>query len=145
MTLEQIYNHDRLALDTNIFIHALNNNPKFPLASDFFRYLPRYKGEIFTSIITILETAVHYYKYNHQTHIAEMLDFIEGGRVTTLDVDQAIALRAAELKAQFSYLKAPDAIQLATAVNQKAQLFLTYNRKDFRMTTIATVRVVTLS
>lgn len=137
--LEKIFTAKKIALDTNIFIYALEDNKKFPLAAEFFRKLPQ-KTKVFTSILSVLEATVPLYQKDKKGRIPDYVNFIRGqGLIKIVPVDQAVALKAAELRALYK-LKTPDSIHLATAIVSEASLFLTADR-DFKLNSIGKVKI----
>lgn len=138
--LDRIFRHSRVALDTNIFIYALEENPNFPHISELFRRLVASKAEVFTSIVSVLESVVPLFKLGEEQRIPDYLDFIHGqGRITVANIDRSIALKAAELRAKYS-LKTPDAIQIATALIHNMEVFVTADR-DYKVDTIENLRI----
>lgn len=123
--LDRILKHSRVALDTNIFIYALENNREFAIVGKLMTKLARSSVKIFTSVLSILEATVPLYKLGDQRQVLEYVQFVNGnGRITVAEVDQVIALKAAQLRAKH-WLTTPDAIHLATALINKAELFVT--------------------
>jgi len=123
--------HPTIALDTNIFIFALENNLSFPIAVELFRLLPKIAPRVFTSTITLVEALVHLYRRGDHEEITTTLEFITGqGLITIVNVDQTVSLKAAQLRAQYK-LTTPDAIQLATGLLNDAATFITADH-EFR-------------
>lgn len=138
--IEKIHDHKRIALDTNVFIYALEDNKKFPLATEIFQKLSKKKTRAFTSILSILEAIVPLYQKDKKERIPDYVNFIRGqGLITVVQVDQAVALKAAELRALYK-LKTPDSIHLATALISNASLFLTADR-DFKLDLVENVKI----
>jgi len=71
-------------------------------------------------------------QYKHILTSASGIDIIE--------IDTAVAYKAAELRAKYS-LKAPDSIQVATALEYGATYFLT---NDIRLKAITELEIVTV-
>ena len=84
----------------------------------------------FTSTITLLEILVHPYRQNDSDTVNRYYGYLtRSPLIQFVPVTSEIADRAAELRAHYG-LKTPDAIQLATASEAGAGLFLTRDR-DF--------------
>lgn len=142
--VKKILKHARIALDTNLFIYALEGNKDFPAATEIFRLLPKSNCEVYTSVISVLELTVPLYRVGEASRLPDYLDFVSGqGRITIVNVDRAIALKAAELRAQYN-IRTPDAIQLAVAVNCRCDVFVTSDKLLGAMA-IAKPRIITLS
>lgn len=144
INLHDILVYNRIALDTNIFIYALNNNPKFPIAVELIKHLPYSNHRIYTSTITLTEIVVPLYIKDKPERISKYIDFVSGyGRTMILDVDQSIAIKAAEMRAVYR-LKTPDAIQLATALVCKADVFITADQ-GYKIEKIDNLKIIKLS
>jgi len=138
--LEELVNHKRVALESSVFILALEGNKDFPQASELFRVLAVARAEVFASVLTITEVINKSYEIGDTKRVPARLDFIHGGgRINVIDVSQAIALKAAQLRAKY-HLKTPDAIHLATAIEANCDVFFTAD-KDFQIN-ISEVKIV---
>lgn len=83
------------------------------------------------SPVAIAECPIPYIIANDRRRLAEYDEFWQLSGVTMLPVTNAIASRAAGLRAAFR-LKTPDALHLATAIESGADAFATTDFKDFR-------------
>lgn len=133
----------RIALDSTVFIYALNEHENFPDAAKLLSVVNEKLDIAVTSVMTLLEVAVHPYRTGSTQLVEEHRKFVSGnGRVRIIDVSQAIALKAAQLRAQYK-LKPPDAIHLATAIERDCQLFFTAD-KDFAKIALDNLKVVVI-
>ena len=83
-----------------------------------------------TSTVTLLEILIHPYRQNDHDLVSRYFGYLtQSSLVQLVPVTAEIADRAAEFRAHYG-LKTPDAIQLATASEAGAGLFLTRDR-DF--------------
>lgn len=138
-----ILRHHRVSLDTNIFIYALNDNPKFPFATTLLKLIPASSLIVTTSVVSVLETSVHYYKHGQSQLLPTLFVFIScRGRVAVIEVNQDIALIAGQLRASYR-LKTADAIQLGTALYSKSELFITADR-DFKLSHVGKTQIVVI-
>lgn len=141
--LEKLISNQRVAIETSLYILALENNQEFPLAIEFFRLLPKSKAVAYASVLSITEVMNKSYELKSLDRIPDRLDFIAGkGLITLVNVDRAIALKAAEFRASYN-LKTPDAIHLATATERDCQLFFTAD-KDFSKIAFDNLKVVVI-
>lgn len=94
-----------------------------------------------TSTITLLEVLVKPLK-DGQTHLVSQYKkiLLNAAGIEIYDIDNLIAIKAAELRAKYA-LRTPDAMQIATALECKADVFLT---NDTRLKTVSEIRSVTL-
>lgn len=127
MKISQALNAVRiLGMDTAPFIYLVEKHPTYEdriLA--VFQQVGKGALEVATSMLTLTEvlTMPLIKKQRHYAdEYREML--LNTVHVYSIQVDAAIAERAAELRASYG-LKTPDAIQVATALSAGCQAFLT--------------------
>src|SRR3989338_247889 len=120
-----------IALDTNIFILAYDKKtPKGDIARKLLQKNKESNTRIFISVIVIEEFLVRIYKQELEKDILKYEDFITaGGFITVVEVNRQIARTAAKLRAEYSSLRTPDAIHLATAIVSGAKLFITTDKR----------------
>ena len=135
--------YNKVFLDTAPFIYFIekdSNNPQyFDNMKQFFEEGYRENKEFLTSVITMAEYFV--FPYRNQK-----MSYIDNRLVDTLDmeiaeVDQEIAKKAAQIRAQYKSFKAMDALQLATACVTGCDLFLT---NDKQLKQFAEIKCVTV-
>jgi len=119
-----------IAIDTNIFIYALEDEGKLgDLSRRIFESIKKEKPQVFTSVLTIEEIMVGVYKLGLEDKITAYLEFISGeGLITVVEVTRQIAMLSAKIRANYK-VRTPDAIQLATAILSSATEFITHDRK----------------
>jgi predicted nucleic acid-binding protein len=102
------------------------------------------KGEFtfITSSITLLEVLVKPLREN-QTKLADQYKAILTGAagIEIFDITIELAVKAAELRAKYN-LHTPDALQMASAIENKADYFLT---NDYKLKSISEISGITLS
>lgn len=132
------------ALDTNIFICALNNKDLRQEESLKILEQIKEKGlEVSISVLVLEEFFIRVYKQKQEQKIINLLDFITmGGVVSVLDVNQQLALQAARLRAEYPSLRTPDAIHLASAIESGARVFITTDKRLPRKIGKLTVKVL---
>jgi len=135
LILDQIPEGVSVLIDTNPIIYYFENHPT--LAE---RYQPLFaaatdgRNELVISTITLAEVLGGPARTNNEVLLERYAQALSGGlgwRVRELD--SAIAVQAARLRARYR-LKLPDAIQLATAVNEGCFAMVTHDR-DFSAVT----------
>ena len=95
-----------------------------------------------TSSLTIAEVLVQPFRKGNKKLVEEYLTLLLNAEsLFTIDVTPEIAETAARLRAEHN-MRTPDAIQVATAVNEGASFFLT---NDSRLKPIKDLRVLVLS
>ena len=130
------------ALDTLVFIYHLENNPKYKEITT--RLLSSIElGEIqgVTSSITLLELLVKPLQMDDPAIVENyryVLTTFPNLRLCELSVE--IAMKAAELRAKYR-ISTPDAIQIATAILEESDQFIT---NDQSLTKIDEIPIITL-
>jgi predicted nucleic acid-binding protein len=121
-----------LALDTPAFIYHLESHPVYaPRLLPIFEHIERGRCQAVTSTLTFLEVLVQPYRSGddeRRVALSALLASFPG--MTWMALDLPVADRAAALRARYR-LRSPDAIQLATALQASADVFLT-NDRDLR-------------
>lgn len=122
-----IKNIKYIALDSNIFIYNLEQNSKFIQFTDsIFKGLISNDLNGVTSIITLTEILSYPQTEAQAGKITD--DFLNTPNLTVLEIDKKIAIEAARIRRSYRY-PIPDAVQIATAVEAKAQTFITNDRR----------------
>ncbi len=112
-----------VGLDSNLFIYHFENNSDFsPLTTGIFERLTRGSLKAITSIISIIETL----SFPAPRHVIKNLEeaFAAIPNLSVIDVNYQIALEAAKIRRDYK-IRTPDSIQLATALTNKVQAFVT--------------------
>lgn len=89
--------------------------------------------ELCTSAITYEEYEVGPLKNNDRFLIEKFEKFIFDMEINVTDIDPLIASKAAGIRAEYQGYKGMDAVQIACAISQECDLFLT-NDKQLRQT-----------
>lgn len=121
--------HPRLYLDTNIFIHVFENGHRqlIDLLAGTSVVGERF---LFTSELTLAELIVKPVRdgddelrqiYENWTRPNDVLDV--GA------IDRQVLIHAAALRAQYRFLKLPDAIHLSTAIGFECTHFVSFDRQ----------------
>lgn len=142
--IDEISSSDTLALDTNIFIYAYHKSDS--RAQEAIALLDKIKEvglRCFISVLVFEEFLVGVYKRKLEKDINSYEDFLTiGGLITVVDVDRQVARSAAKLRAEYSSLRAPDAIHLASAIDAGATVFITTDKRLPRKIGKLTIRVI---
>ena len=120
-----------VAIDTSPLIFYIEEHPHYTDVVDpFFAAVSRGDIQLVTSTVTLLEVLIHPLRTGDEGLAQRYNDILlSSPNIATVPVTPVTAQVAAELRAAHN-LKAPDAIQLAVAVNHRAAAFLT-NDRDF--------------
>ncbi len=135
----KVSKYESIGLDTNIFVYYFQKNLQFgPVVKELFRSFLQYKTEVATSSITLTELL----SAQIPTVILDILqeEFFLIPFLKILPVDNSIAIEAARIRREYIF-KLPDSIQLATALNAKANAFIT---NDDRLKKFKELKVILL-
>lgn len=129
----------KIGIDTNIFIYHLQNVAEFKTETDVvFEALEQGSLLAVTSIVAKAELL----SYKRPREIIEDLKekFESTPGLSVFDVDEKVALKAAELRRKYNF-RLPDAIQIASAIVAKAGAFLT---NDGRLKKCKEIKVIVI-
>lgn len=116
--------HQRIGLDTNVFIYFLEDHPRYGAwCASLFDLVERGQNAAVTSTVTLLELLVQPYR-DHKEELAQKIYALTSTypKIEWVPLTMNLADRAAELRVRYR-LSTPDAIQLATAIGHKAVRF----------------------
>lgn len=118
-----------LALDTSAFIYHLESTPPYAgLLTPIFRDIEHGRCRAVASTLAFLEVLVQPSRRpeeGRRTALAALLVSFPG--IAWIAVGLEVADRAASIRARYR-LRTPDAIHLATAIHEGADVFLTNDR-----------------
>ena len=122
-------------VDTAPFIYFIEknvNNPQYyDKVKNFFKNGYENNKKFVTSVITMEEYFVFPYRNNNYSLIAMFQRLVAMTDMEIVEINQEIAKKAAQIRAEYKNFKAMDALQLATACVMGCDLFLT-NDKQLR-------------
>ena len=132
----------RLGLDTAPFIYLVEDHPLYvPLMDEVSRRIVEGQMEGVTSVVTLGEVLVQPIANGDVRLQQRFRDaLLNRPGLQMVPVDAALAERAAGLRAHYR-MRLPDALQLAVAIDQHCEAFLTNDR---RLARVAEVRVLVL-
>jgi predicted nucleic acid-binding protein len=109
--------HRSIAIDTNVFIYALEANPRYAVLADhIFSWLEQAGHRGVTSTITMTELLVQPYRAGDEQRVNEFYGLLSTfPNLEWIAPDLEIADTAARIRAMYG-LRTPDSLQAATAV-----------------------------
>lgn len=112
--------HRSIAIDTNVFIYALEANPRYAaLADHIFSWLEQAGHRAVTSTITMTELLVQPYRDGDEQRVNEFYGLLSTyPNLDWIAPDLEIADSAARIRAMHG-LRTPDSLQAATAVRSR--------------------------
>jgi predicted nucleic acid-binding protein len=118
--------HQRVALDTSIFIYQLETNPRYVAYTDYiFSWLERPGSRAITSTITMTELLVQPYRDANEQRVDEFYALLSTyPNLDWIAPNLEIADLAARIRA-LHRLRTPDALQAATGVHAQATALIT--------------------
>ncbi|MGV8074945.1 MAG: type II toxin-antitoxin system VapC family toxin [Syntrophobacteraceae bacterium] len=130
-----------VGLDTAPLIYFIEEHPAYiETVRLFFEAMDSGSFLVVTSTVTLLEVLVHPLRSNNIKLAEEYRDILLNSRLMTLEVSNAIAEKAAQLRAAHN-IRTPDAIQISAALDAGATHFFT---NDIRLPDIPTIRIFSL-
>src|SRR3989304_10609225 len=129
-----------VAIDTNIFIYFFQKHPRFgPIVRELFRKFSLERTTVVTSAITLAELLATNKAPVLRSHLQE--EFLAISFLVIVPVDNNIAITTADIRRKFQFSLA-DSIQLATALQARADVFVTSDRrlKSFKQLPIQLLR-----
>ncbi|MBI5789746.1 MAG: PIN domain-containing protein [Candidatus Schekmanbacteria bacterium] len=115
-----------IAIDTSLFIYYIEEDERYINAADtLFNLIAEGSLNAVTSLITLIEVLVQPIKHGNkdlEEKYRKLLLYSNNLEIENMNLD--IAERTAELRAKYN-IRVPDAIQLATALVRRAEVFIT--------------------
>lgn len=123
---------NRVFIDTSPFIYYIEKSDLyFEKMKRWFSEMYEQEKTLVTSPVTIEEYSVFHLKNRKFEYIHAFRAFISDMGIAVRNIDFDTGLFAAELRAKYQGLKAMDALQLASAIQNRCDVFLT-NDKQLR-------------
>lgn len=141
--VKRISRGDIIGIDTMVFIYHLEDNLKFSnITEKLFDNIENGKYHAVTSIITLLEILVKSKMEKNFQITSDYRDLLlTFPNLKFSQVDLQVSDIASTLRAKYK-IKTPDAIQIATAISEKAKVFIT---NDEQLKIINDIDIILLS
>jgi len=138
----EIKRFSRIAIDTNAFIYLMERHTEyFNVVRELFNAVEIGKVYAVSSVLLITEVLTKPLKDGNKGLTDRYLAFISTfPNLGLREIDQNVAHQAAKLRARYGF-KTPDALFLATAMEEKAEAFIT---NDVRLQGIENIEIVLL-
>jgi predicted nucleic acid-binding protein len=132
-----------VGMDTAPLIYFIEENPTYVKFVDpFFEAIERNEVTVVTSMVTLLEVLVVPIRLKKDSLSKKYRDLLFKSKgLSTVPVTQEIAEEAARLRSIYSSMRTPDAIQIATAMKERASCFLT---NDARLPSLSGLKMLQL-
>ena len=118
--------YNKIFIDTTPLIYFLDNDVNFGEKTRLiFEETLSENATVLTSTITCTEYLVYPYRTGNQEKVKAFFEFLQDFDIPMVGIDVDIAKKAAEIRAEYKFFKARDALQLATAICSNCDVFLT--------------------
>ena len=122
----------RVFIDTAPIIYFLENSSIYMESmKKFFTRCMKEHIQIVTSTLTIEKYLESPYSKGKLEYVDNFKRFIEYMNIEVVDIDSSIAEQGAKIRGQYKNFKAMDALQIATSIVKKCDMFFT-NDKQLR-------------
>lgn len=134
--------HKRIGLDSMGFIYFLEDNSNFAnLAEIIFELAEKDEAVIISTVLAPIEVLTGYRKTKDSAAENEFIQMVQDfPNIEIYDLDFRMIERVVDLRAKYS-IKTPDAIHIATAIENKADIFVT---NDAALKKIKEIEIVCL-
>ncbi len=136
-------NIDKVFIDTAPFIYLMEDSIDFSDdAQEIFEYCLDKDIIINTSTITYFEFCVKPYQLENIELISSFKELLSVLDINTQIIDISTSDLAGKLRAKYGFLKAMDALQIASAINSNSKIFIT---NDMKLKKIDEIQVILVS
>ena len=139
---ELLKGHQVVGLDTMLFIYSMEARRSYiPFLRSIFYYIERGLTKGVTSIITLIEVLIKPLK-DQDIKAVKNYKFLLNNfpNIRMVNIDPQVAEKGAELRATYG-IRIPDALQLASAIENQATIFLS---NDYNLKKIKEIEIVLL-
>jgi predicted nucleic acid-binding protein len=120
----------KVFLDTSLFIYLLEDNPVYcDKVINFIEYCLQHEISFSTSTITHMEFCVRPYEIGRNDVIKDFEELLIDLGITPQPISLPVADTAAKLRAKYKWLRAMDALQLATGICSDCDAILTNDKR----------------
>ena len=120
----------RVFIDTAPFIYLLDGEMQYTKTMELIiNQLRAENVSMATSVVTIAEYLVIPYRTKNSTQVKDFFSFLTQAQIDVIHANLDIARQAAYLRSKYSGFKGMDALQLAAAYYDHADIFLTNDRQ----------------
>lgn len=132
-----------VAFDTAPLIYYIEENPIYlPIVDELFDTIDSGDARGITSVLTLQEVLVKPLQEGRQEIADQFRDVLKSSvNIRLANIDESVCEKAAILRAQFTWLRTPDALQIASAILHNADVIVTNDDKWKR---IAEIQIVVL-
>ena len=139
--LRSIITGKLVAFDRAPLIYYLEEHPAYlSVADELFDAIDGGMALGMTSVLTLLEVLVKPLREGLQDLASQYRELLTNAVGITLHpIDEPVCERTAQLRAKYDWLRTPDALQVATAIQHGADVIVTNDERWKRLTEIEAV------
>jgi len=135
----------KLFLDTAPLVYYLDKDERYAWkVKDFFSNTLNNGKNMCTSVITATEYLTYPYRNGNLGKVAAFFAFMANAKIDMFPIDIAIAERAAQIRANYPYFKTMDSLQLAAALLNNCDAFLTNDKQLCQFSELSCITVDSL-
>ncbi len=131
----------RVAFDTAPLIYYIEENPAYlPLVDELFDTIDSGASTGITSVLTLQEVLVKPLHDGMQDIADQYREVLKNSiNITLTNIDATVCEKAADIRAKYTWLRTPDALQIASAILHNADVIITNDDKWKRVTELQIV------
>lgn len=143
MKIPKLEKASKIFIDTAPLIYWIEENPTYtPLLQPLFQEIENGEKSGISSFVTLLEVLVKPLRIGRKDLVRKYTELLlQNQYFTLLAIEEKVAEEAARIRAKHEKIRTPDAIQLAIARLENADVFLT---NDNKMKNIVGIEIVSL-
>ena len=140
-TLTPVITGKAVAFDTSPLIYYIEQNPQYQgVADELFNAMDSGATRGMTSVLTLLEVLVQPLRSGRRDLASQYRQVLENSRgIRLLPVLSDTCEVSARLRAKYEWIRTPDAIQIATALQNNAEMIVTNDDRWRPLTEIPVV------
>lgn len=140
---QAISRYKRVGVDSMGFIYFLEDNPRFGALSEIvFEFAEHNKITIISSVLVLIEVLTGYRKANDEILEQEFKQMMrEFPNIEVHNIDYKLIDKVVDLRTKYN-IKTPDAIHLAAAIENQAEVFIT---NDKSLNKIKEIKIICFS
>ena len=130
----------KIFFDTNPIIYFLSQHEKYAQkVSSILENAILDRAELYTSTITDAEYLAFPYKISAFSEIERYKDFLDDYDFVKCVINEKVAETSAALRAKYTGIKLPDALQLAAAIDNGCSSFVTNDKQLKRVSEVIVI------
>ncbi|MBP9888697.1 MAG: PIN domain-containing protein [Leptospiraceae bacterium] len=136
--------YKKIFVDTAPFIYFYEEHKEFgDISKEIFTFHKNQKQIFVTSALTVMEVLPKPISENDSDLIKKYINAIKNNPLIDLtEINYDIAFKAAELRANYKFLKGIDSLQISSAIESNCDCFIT---NDERLKNISNIKILSLT